>query len=688
MPGGTGISGAMEEASRRITSQNAVDPGSTESLAAKFGSGAGSAAGLVAAGGVGRALGAGAALASGVTGALQGAESGFRDYAVEADKLRQFGGEPLPTWKGALAYLTGGALGATEAIGIWGLPGRVSRGGGVGTFARRVGGEIVEESGQEFGQQVGENIAKEGLYGKDPGEWGIFTGAGEGALVGGVLGGGMGGIAHAGSLVPRAGAVPLPNTEAATPDEVAAQVAKGGIQVAPENVVPTGTPITEVQGDVKTTVVVHGPAVAYEAAQDVDGKPTLKAIPDGIGQAAEALGAATAGVDTTGTVETSAAVAPDATPIAQERSEPTQGLYSRLRDWIAEKGPLNATAARWIFSAEAWGLHVRRSFRILDCRRGSSPVARGAIRGACGRRMCWRSWMRIGRRSVEVTRVPLTQTEKALRIASIKNQITAVVRANPQLVNQYGEYNEASPLLAPLLADLEFVRDSDNWARFQQQTTPGPRESYTELTLHLPSRNVEKETLGFKWTQQQDFVGGHYVEPNELVTIRITVRRGLNGERIAVLEEVQSDMHQKGAALGYGSTEDLKVPDAPYKEGWQRLGFVRFLQWAAQNDIRHIAWTDAQEQMRRYSAGTEAQVREAAARNGGVLRHQVAEDCREVVEEARRHQRVCDDSRHPIRGAPACSAVGSEYYVGSLCSGRYAAGHVGGVSSGCRSVCD
>ena len=101
--------------------------------------------------------------------------------------------------------------------------------------------------------------------------------------------------------------------------------------------------------------------------------------------------------------------------------------------------------------------------------------------------------------------------------------------------------------------------------------------------------------------------GSHYAEPNEVASIRLTRRTGINGEQIALLEEGQSDVLQ---ALKSGAS----VPDAVYKEGWPALAVTRFLMWAAREGITHIAWVNSAEQMRRYPQGAQEQV--AARRRG------------------------------------------------------------------------
>jgi hypothetical protein len=77
----------------------------------------------------------------------------------------------------------------------------------------------------------------------------------------------------------------------------------------------------------------------------------------------------------------------------------------------------------------------------------------------------------------------------------------------------------------------------------------GPRRGYRELLLKIPN-------LLFPFR-------GHYQdEKNILVWIRFDTRRGPNGERVLFIEEIQSDLHQRGRKEGYVSLEKItELPD-------------------------------------------------------------------------------------------------------------------------------
>ncbi|MCK5089431.1 MAG: hypothetical protein KAQ88_05565, partial [Hyphomicrobiaceae bacterium] len=51
--------------------------------------------------------------------------------------------------------------------------------------------------------------------------------------------------------------------------------------------------------------------------------------------------------------------------------------------------------------------------------------------------------------------------------------------------------------------------------------------------------------------QIENFDGSHWEEPNVFAWIRVSTRIGANGEKILFIEELQSDIHQRGSRVGY-----------------------------------------------------------------------------------------------------------------------------------------
>lgn len=71
-----------------------------------------------------------------------------------------------------------------------------------------------------------------------------------------------------------------------------------------------------------------------------------------------------------------------------------------------------------------------------------------------------------------------------------------------------------------------------------------------------------------------------------------------NGNRVLVIDEIQSKRHQEGKEKGYDS-----VPDAPFRDSWDALAMKRMLRLAAEEGYDKIAWTNGSMQAERYNIG-------------------------------------------------------------------------------------
>ena len=151
----------------------------------------------------------------------------------------------------------------------------------------------------------------------------------------------------------------------------------------------------------------------------------------------------------------------------------------------------------------------------------------------------------------------------------------------------------------------------------------------------------KSQRTGAGMTESQ-FRSDHFDEPNILVHTRSNERTLPTGERGTFLEEVQSDWHQAGKAKGYqgesmsatfepsrggastwrvtddkgadlglwaGNTADeaigfaqaQRIPDAPFKDTWQDLGFKQqLLEVADDPTLDWIGWTSGKTQAARY----------------------------------------------------------------------------------------
>ncbi|MBF0260269.1 MAG: strawberry notch family protein [Magnetococcales bacterium] len=159
------------------------------------------------------------------------------------------------------------------------------------------------------------------------------------------------------------------------------------------------------------------------------------------------------------------------------------------------------------------------------------------------------------------------------------------------------------------------------------------------------------EKYGLPMHDTATFTSSHFSEPNILAHVRFNDRT-VDGKKVLLLEEVQSDWHQAGRKKGYrgdarsvqrwtilnesgegigsgsGATEadalaswratagnrahlavgardtgeasDYAVPDAPFKKTWHELALKRMLRYAAEHGYDSLAWTTGAQQADRY----------------------------------------------------------------------------------------
>jgi len=192
--------------------------------------------------------------------------------------------------------------------------------------------------------------------------------------------------------------------------------------------------------------------------------------------------------------------------------------------------------------------------------------------------------------------------------------------------------------------------------KYGDYKSPGG-QNYREILLKLPKSDT---TNGDK-----NYWSTHFLQdPNVLAHMRVQDRKGLNGEKILHVEEIQSDWHQEGRKKGYKPDDYIEqsnaleqefrdlvnkrgqlrdeaerigyrgeghkalveeansitprlmqlqeqknslqsvinygVPDAPFKKNWHELAMKRLLNYAADNGYDSIAITPGAEQANRF----------------------------------------------------------------------------------------
>jgi hypothetical protein len=153
-----------------------------------------------------------------------------------------------------------------------------------------------------------------------------------------------------------------------------------------------------------------------------------------------------------------------------------------------------------------------------------------------------------------------------------------------------------------------------------QQTLLPTQETATALAgshakLHFPKRVALGQWASYAWTGGKDyrewlitlpyhpisFISNHFNVRNVLAHVRCDVREGVDGERVLLLQEVQSDWSQNARrAIGLGVVEstDGRVP--PFLKEWSALAMKLMLLHAAQDGHDAVAWTQGVHQVLRY----------------------------------------------------------------------------------------
>ena len=97
------------------------------------------------------------------------------------------------------------------------------------------------------------------------------------------------------------------------------------------------------------------------------------------------------------------------------------------------------------------------------------------------------------------------------------------------------------------------------------------------------------------------YFSSHFDHRNVLLHVRCDMRRDVNGERVLVLHEVQSDWAQQARrALRAGEISLEPIPTPPWLQEWPALALKLMLLHAAQQCAVALAWTQGDVQVKRY----------------------------------------------------------------------------------------
>lgn len=113
-------------------------------------------------------------------------------------------------------------------------------------------------------------------------------------------------------------------------------------------------------------------------------------------------------------------------------------------------------------------------------------------------------------------------------------------------------------------------------------------ENYREWLITLPF-------------YRNSYLSGHFDIRNVLAHVRCDVREGADGERILMLQEVQSDWAQRARrAVSSGATISNDEQPPPFFKEWSALTMKLILLHAAYHALDVVAWTQGEHQVTRY----------------------------------------------------------------------------------------
>lgn len=249
---------------------------------------------------------------------------------------------------------------------------------------------------------------------------------------------------------------------------------------------------------------------------------------------------------------------------------------------------------------------------------------------------------------------PITDPQEAINYLAKEKGLTP-----EQLVDEYGyiDPNDYVDLANDVVQPAK--------AKFGAYTLPGG-ENYREILLttptnmsayndyvktlrakygeggfsNLPLTEAERARLDKFYANEdvQPYKSSHWEQPNVLAHIRVNDRVDVDGKKMLLVEEVQSDWHQAGRdkgykgnpsqeaidaglkqakAMGYSdeqiaemnpqtiasftSAGSQAVPDAPMKDTWYQLALKRVLKYAADNGYERVGLTTGKTNAERFN---------------------------------------------------------------------------------------
>lgn len=259
----------------------------------------------------------------------------------------------------------------------------------------------------------------------------------------------------------------------------------------------------------------------------------------------------------------------------------------------------------------------------------------------------------VASNQIDVREVVLGAESTIEARAAIRRAVDGIVRyLREEYGSSYGDETGVTPEImrgamngeAYAIAELERAGVPDELMNPLYDSISGGAVQYANLQVLGEKKNYRELLLTLPPNESDDanYIGPHWAQPNVFAHVRFNERNDTDGARVLFIEEIQSDMHQKGREFGYfdpklpwevfdtktgqtvGLYKTLKeaanraireegldydrvkerelVPDAPLKtsKSWSMAAMKRMIRWAAENGFDRVAWTTGEQQSDRY----------------------------------------------------------------------------------------
>lgn len=204
---------------------------------------------------------------------------------------------------------------------------------------------------------------------------------------------------------------------------------------------------------------------------------------------------------------------------------------------------------------------------------------------------------------------------------------------------------------------------------------PGREEEFRNLNRQI--RDYQQRPVSQLERGASAYQSSHWEQKNVLAHFRLADHVDAKGNKVMLIEEIQSDWHQEGRKKGYKGAEstgplaakvffgitdedwnameperhqgyldemnsdeqhirDAKramVPDAPFKKTWAELSIKRILRMAAEKGYQKVAWTTGEMQAERYDLSKQVDSVRTLMEPNGTYKVDVSKDGGTVLHE-------------------------------------------------------